>query len=93
MMIKTNRGDDDEVTPMRCMLYPTEGQRDSGTEERIRGQAIGSCTSPFGICIRFVGRMFLPAAYSPWSNPFNPPASSGICVMPDALFALDSFML
>lgn len=76
----------------RCAVCCTR-QRDSGTEERIRGQAIGSCTSPFGICIRFVGRMFLPAAHRPWSNPFNPPASSGICVMPDALFALDSFML
>lgn len=43
-----------------------------GREERIRGQAIGSCTSPFGICIRFVGRMFLPAAHSPWSTPSAP---------------------
>lgn len=55
----------------RCALCCT-GQRDSGTEERIRGQAIGSCTSPFGICIRFVGRMFLPAAHSPCGNPSIP---------------------
>lgn len=63
MMIKTNRwdddDDDDEVAPMRCMLADNGQMENRRSNNGQAGrQAIGSCTSPFGICIRFVGRMF-----------------------------------